>query len=161
MARILIADDAPQIRSYLKKALSEVPGYVVCGEAENGKDAVSMAAKLSPDLVILDFAMPILDGIEAAREIVKINPGVPLVLYTLHKNSHLEFEAAKVGIRKVFGKGDDFELLMDGIAELLAPPPLGPLRLVTENPHQPVPPESPAPTAEAADSPQQASESEN
>jgi DNA-binding NarL/FixJ family response regulator len=158
MARILIADDAAQIRGYLKYALSEVPGYVVCGEAENGGEAVSMAAKLSPDLVILDFAMPVLDGLEAAREIVKINPAVPLVLYTLHKNSHLELEAAKVGIRRVFGKGDDFDLLMTGIAELLAPSPLGPLRLGAD-PAEILPPE--ATPAEGVDSSKPAAESEN
>ena len=136
MARILIADDAEQVRTCLRAAVSQRQDWIICGEAANGRQAVLMAAQLSPDLIVLDFAMPMLDGIQAAQEILKATPVVPIVLYTLHKNPQLDLEAAKAGIRKVFSKSEDFRLVIAGIEELLslAATSPGPLRLGEGNP---------------------------
>jgi DNA-binding NarL/FixJ family response regulator len=118
---ILIADDAEPIRRNLKAIIAEQDGWLVCGEAVDGPEAVLLAGRLKPDLIILDFAMPILDGMLAARDILKLTPGVQIVLYTLHKNAQLDRAAAKIGIRKVFSKSDDPSELLAGLKELLSP----------------------------------------
>jgi DNA-binding NarL/FixJ family response regulator len=67
MARILIADDSPQILQALRKALEEHPEWEVCAEASNGIEAVAQPAALNPDVVVLDLTMPKMNGFEAAR----------------------------------------------------------------------------------------------
>jgi CheY-like chemotaxis protein len=98
--KILIADDSEFLRTHLRSFLQR-PDWVVCGEAANGRRAVLMASQLKPDLIVLDFAMPMINGIQAAEEILKTTPRVPIVLYTLHKNPQLDLDATKVGISKV------------------------------------------------------------
>ncbi len=74
-ARILIADDSEFLRTHLRAFLQR-PGWVVCGEGANGRQAVLMASQLKPDAIVLDFVMPMVNGMEAAREILKAMPGV-------------------------------------------------------------------------------------
>jgi DNA-binding NarL/FixJ family response regulator len=119
MPRILIADDSEFLRAHLRGFLQR-PGWVICGEAANGRQAVLMASELRPDVIVLDFVMPMLNGIEAAREILKALPSVPIVLYTLHKNPQLERDAVEAGIRKVISKGEDSNALIAVLRELLA-----------------------------------------
>lgn len=119
MVRILIADDSEILRTHLR-ALLQLPDWVLCGEASNGRQAVLMASHLKPDVIVLDFAMPMLNGIEAAQEILKALPSVPIVLYTLHKSPQLERDAIEAGIRKVISKGEDSNALIAGLQELLA-----------------------------------------
>jgi chemotaxis response regulator CheB len=64
--------------------LEDDPGLEVCGDAIDGRDAIEKAAKLEPDLVVLDFAMPRLNGLEAASRIRKLLPGVPIVMFTMY-----------------------------------------------------------------------------
>jgi DNA-binding NarL/FixJ family response regulator len=116
---ILIADDSEFLRTNLRSLLQR-PDWVVCGEAANGRQAVLMASQLKPDLIVLDFAMPMLNGIQAAEEILKVTPRVPIVLYTLHKNPQLDFDANKVGISKVISKSDNVNSLISYLEELLA-----------------------------------------
>jgi DNA-binding NarL/FixJ family response regulator len=131
MARILIADDNENLRHALTKALSEREGCVVCGQAVDGTSAVSMAGELKPDLIVLDFAMPGLNGIAAAAEISKILPSTPMVLYTMHLSRQIEREAQRVGIRKVVSKAEPFQSFINGLDEFLnvERPPIGPLGL--------------------------------
>lgn len=93
--------------------------WSVCGEAVNGRQAVLMAADLSPDLVLLDFAMPMLNGLEAAEEILKMTPKVPIALYTLHQSTQLQSKANKAGPIKVIAKSDGLLALVTGLKELL------------------------------------------
>jgi DNA-binding NarL/FixJ family response regulator len=79
-----------------------------------------MASQLKPDVIVLDFVMPMLNGMEAAREILKAMPSVPIVLYTLHKNPQLELDASELGICKVISKGEDSNALIAILQELLA-----------------------------------------
>ena len=65
--RILIADDHPIVRAGLRRLLESRPGWQVCAEAENGRDAVEKAGKLKPDVAVLDISMPVLNGVEATR----------------------------------------------------------------------------------------------
>jgi DNA-binding NarL/FixJ family response regulator len=82
--------------------------WVVCGEAENGKIAVGMVQTLVPDLVILDLSMPGINGLETARRMSAISPGMPMIMFTLHASPLLSKEAQQVGIQHVFSKADGF-----------------------------------------------------
>jgi len=82
--RILIADDTPTVRKMLCQLFEREDDYVVCSEARNGQEAVEMALKERPDLIILDMAMPILNGLSAARKLKKLMPTVPIILFTQH-----------------------------------------------------------------------------
>jgi DNA-binding NarL/FixJ family response regulator len=80
--KILVADDNPLIRKMLCRMFEAEDDYDLCAEAANGQDAVALAIKYRPDLVILDMAMPVMNGIDAAREIKNVLPGVPIILFT-------------------------------------------------------------------------------
>ena len=82
--RILIADDHESVLRRIRAMLEDDPVLEVCGDAVDGRDAIEKAAKLEPDLVILDFAMPRLNGLEAASRIRELLPGVPIVMFTLY-----------------------------------------------------------------------------
>jgi CheY-like chemotaxis protein len=118
MVRILIADDSNIIRKLLRTLLSEHPGWTVY-EAVNGLEAIAMASDMKPDLVILDVAMPGLDGLRACAEILKSAPLIPVVLYTLYKSEHVDLEAKRVGARTVISKIDDSGVLLQCLEELL------------------------------------------
>lgn len=120
--RILIADDHVVIRKMLKALVETHEGWEVCGEAENGRDAVTKAQELKPDLMIMDMAMPVMDGIRASRELSKAMPAVPILMHTLHYSAELEIEARKAGIRRVVAKVDSGEELLNAIEGLLSRP---------------------------------------
>jgi DNA-binding NarL/FixJ family response regulator len=80
--KILIADDSPIVRRALCRILEAQDVYDLCAEAENGAEAVALAIKHRPDLIILDLDMLVMNGIDAAREIKTILPGVPIILFT-------------------------------------------------------------------------------
>lgn len=106
--RILIADDHVTVR---KRIMEYHDGWEVCAEVENGKQAVLKATELKPDIVVLDVAMPVMNGIDAADEIGKVLPSVPIVLYTMYDLPVIELKAKKVGVRQVVPKPDAAELL--------------------------------------------------
>jgi DNA-binding NarL/FixJ family response regulator len=109
--RILIADDNEVARGSLSELLSNHDGWEVCAAVENGEQAVLKASELKPNLVILDLAMPVKDGLRATREIGQILPSVPIVIYTMHDSSWLELEARKAGARYMVAKTDTDKLL--------------------------------------------------
>ena len=112
VTRILIVDDNEYVRRYLKTFLQNAdPRFSVCGEAGDGKEALLKADELKPDVVILDLAMPVMDGVTAAREISKTHQGVVIFMYTLHSTYQLELEARKAGIRKIVAKSAATELV--------------------------------------------------
>jgi DNA-binding NarL/FixJ family response regulator len=102
--RILIADDSKMIRRTLRSFLEANPNWQVCDEAIDGRDAVQKTKHLIPDLIILDLAMPVMNGLHAAREISQLLPSVPIVLYSMYATPQVELEAKKVGIRAVVPK---------------------------------------------------------
>jgi DNA-binding NarL/FixJ family response regulator len=83
----LLADDDATIRMLLKRLLEVNPDWQVCGEAEDGIDAVQKVMQDSPDLVIMDLSMPRMNGLDAGREIAKLQPALPLLLCTVQ---HIE-----------------------------------------------------------------------
>ena len=81
---ILVADDSPLMRKLLCRAFHEHIYFEICAEAKDGAEAVELAKRFKPDLVILDFAMPVMSGIEAGKRIHELFPTVPIVLFTMH-----------------------------------------------------------------------------
>ncbi len=120
---ILIVDDNALVRAALRQVLeNEKLGEIV--EAENGKEAVAKAIELKPGLIILDLAMPFLDGFAAAREIGTALPGVPILMHTLYWSPRVQVEALKVGVRKTVPKSDS-AVLIAAVQELLSSPERG------------------------------------
>ena len=121
MARILIADDRESMRTALKAMFVMRPHWEICGEAEDGREAVAKATELQPDVIVLDFRMPLSDGLQAASQISESMPATPIVMYTLYKTDELEVAAKLVGVRCVVAKEDGFRNLLSAIeAELVA-----------------------------------------
>jgi CheY-like chemotaxis protein len=128
--RILIADDNVPVRRALRQTL-ESRGHWEIIEAQNGEDAVIQAREAKPDLVILDLAMPVMDGMRAARVISHRFPSVPIILHTLHWSPRVEVEALKAGVRKVVAKADSATILT-AVEEMFGPALLGYTATVTE-----------------------------
>jgi DNA-binding NarL/FixJ family response regulator len=120
MARILVADDHESMRMAVRCLIGMHPGWEICGEADDGREAVSKAVELKPDLVLLDFKMPLANGIKAGGEISSAMPTTPIVMYTLYKTPELEVAAKLVGIRQVIGKEGGTEDLCSAIETELA-----------------------------------------
>ena len=116
--RILVADDNPLIRQMLCKLFEVEEDYDICAEAENGQQAIDLALKHRPDLIILDFAMPVLNGLEAARQLKKIMPDVPIILFTQHATG-ITLAKPDVNIDRVVSKGNPESLM--GHVRSLAP----------------------------------------
>lgn len=97
--RILIVDDSAIFREGLRPLLEAHVDWKVCGEAVNGIDGVQKNRVLKPHVIIMDLSMPRMSGIEAATEILKEFPNVPILLLTLYLTTQLAEEARRVGIR--------------------------------------------------------------
>ena len=104
------------MRRALKMIFAMRPNWKVCGEAEDGRDAVTKASKLRPDLIVLDFKMPLSDGIQAATEISTAMPSTPIIMYTLYKTAELESAAKLAGVRSVVAKEDGVRSLLSVIS---------------------------------------------
>jgi DNA-binding NarL/FixJ family response regulator len=109
---ILIVDDHEVIRRQIRFLFSPHPEFTVCGEAVHGVDAIEKAQQLSPDLIILDLAMPEMNGLEAAAALKYMLPAVPIFLLTVHYSRELELAALGSGISAVFSKHDDLAALV-------------------------------------------------
>jgi DNA-binding NarL/FixJ family response regulator len=117
--RILIADDHELFRRGLAAELTQVPGWVVAGEAANGRDAVELAAALKPDLVVLDLTMPELNGLEAARKIISANPAARVLILTAHESEQLVREVLSAGAQGYVLKSDAGRILIAALQALL------------------------------------------
>jgi len=116
--RILVVDDSPLMRSCLRKMLEQQGSWQVCCEASNGREAIDKVQQTSPDLVILDFQMPEMNGLDAAKEITRRSPEVPILMVTLHMSPQLADQARRAGIRGVWDKGN-IGRVVEGVETLL------------------------------------------
>lgn len=118
--RILIADDDFAIRRLIRRILEEHSEWQVCGEAENGREAVVKARDLLPDLIVMDLAMPQMNGLQAAREICTASPTLPMLLLTVQEVSpELASEARKVGFQGAVSKSSGSEVVA-GVETILS-----------------------------------------
>jgi CheY-like chemotaxis protein len=109
MRRILIADDSRFIREQLRGLLEQRGAEVY--EAKNGEEAVSKSERVHPDLVVMDCQMPVMDGLQAARQIHRSMPEIPVVMFALDSSAYLAEAARKSGIKALFPKTKFFQLL--------------------------------------------------
>ena len=116
--RVLIADDHALIRESFR-ALLERKGYEVAGEAVNGQDAVRLARELKPDVALIDLSMPLLNGVDAGREILRAHKDVHVVLLTMHAEGHLMAAALRAGIRAYVLKSQPTEDLVLAIRAVM------------------------------------------
>jgi DNA-binding NarL/FixJ family response regulator len=103
---ILIVDDNSTVRSSLRSWIETNIDFRVCGEAENGEVAIAKVEKMRPDIVILDLQMPVMNGLDAARQISQIAPGTAVVIFTMHPSRELLNAARALGVRDVVSKTD-------------------------------------------------------
>src|ERR1700719_2962220 len=118
LSRVLIVDDSRVVREAVC-SLFAAGGFSVCGTAENGRQAIEQAKQLRPDLIVLDFSMPVMDGIQAAKALKQIMPYVPIILYTAHASGVLEKDAFAAGIASVIPKNRDISSLVTEAHALL------------------------------------------
>ena len=97
--KVLIVDDHGVVRKGLRLLIEQYPELVVVGEAANGREAVSNAATLSPQIVLMDVAMPLLNGIEAAEQILKADGQIGIIMLTMHADESYLLRALHVGVR--------------------------------------------------------------
>ena len=116
---ILIADDNAYVRQALCQVFKREADFEICGEAENGKEAIAKALELHPDLIVLDLSMPIMNGLDAARELKQVMPTVPLIMYSFFGDAFAEHQARLIGISEVVSKSQPAAILVSKARKLL------------------------------------------
>ncbi|MGE5302277.1 MAG: response regulator [Alphaproteobacteria bacterium] len=116
--RVLLADDHAIVRNGIKHILTQ-EGFVVVGEASNGREAVQMTKELLPDVAILDFSMPLLNGIDAARQIREASPRTKTLLLTMYKDETYVLRALRAGINGYVVKTQAAPELVEAIRSVL------------------------------------------
>jgi DNA-binding NarL/FixJ family response regulator len=120
MARtVLIVDDDARVRRALCDLFRRETDFAVCGEAENGQEAIEKAQRLHPDLIVTDLSMPIMNGLEEARRLRKLLPAIPLIIYTAYCDRLAEREARSAGASAVVSKLDPVTTLIAKARSLL------------------------------------------
>ena len=117
--RILIADDHELYRRGVRSLLAGRNDCQVCGEAENGQEAVEKTRELKPDLVILDITMPVLNGLEAARQIKAFSPDTLILILSMHSTKEYMEEVNTIGARGYIEKGRTGDALTKAIDAIL------------------------------------------
>ena len=115
MLRILIADDHEVVRSGLRALLSEREGWQVVAEAADGKEAVVQALATAPDIAIVDYSLPLLNGVEVTRQIRQRSPGTEVIIFTMHDNYNLIQDLLQAGALGYLLKSDAKHLLLTAV----------------------------------------------
>ena len=118
--RIVIADDREVVRQGVRRILQSRPEWEICGEAENGRQAVSLAQELNPDAIIMDISMPLMNGLEATSEISTLNANIRVLILTMHEPSELAEPARKMGARGLVMKSDAGRHLISALERVLS-----------------------------------------
>src|SRR5262245_6803371 len=118
MTRILIADDHDVVRSGLRLILEAHPGWEVVAEAVDGREAVVKALETKPDVAILDYSIPVMNGVEATRQIRKRNPKIEVLIFTMLESETLVTDVLEAGARAYLLKSDAKEHLISAVEAL-------------------------------------------
>ena len=116
--RILVVDDSELMRRCLRNLLEQREQWCVCSEATNGREAIEKAQQSLPDVIVLDFQMPEMNGLDAAREIRRRSPEIPILMVTLHMSPQLQYQAMSIGIRGACDK-NNVSRVIDAVETLL------------------------------------------
>jgi DNA-binding NarL/FixJ family response regulator len=117
---VLIVDDNAFIRTALYEFFEREPDFKVCGIAENGREAIKEADRLHPDLIVLDLAMPVMNGLDAARALKRLMPAVPLIMYSAFEDKSSEQCARLIGISALVSKSDRVSVLIEKARSLVS-----------------------------------------
>ena len=120
---VLIVDDNSQVREMVRSRFESQHDFQICGEAVNGREAIEKAAQFKPDLIILDFSMPVMDGIQAGSILSKSMPSVVLILFTMHSNAAVCAKARSAGLSAIISKDGGLDDLVSQAQTLLGLPP--------------------------------------
>jgi len=118
MTRILIADDHEVVRTGVRRTLEDHPGWTVVAEAADGKDAIAQAIATKPDVAVLDYMLPLIDGIEATRHIRRRVPSVEVLIFSMHDDENVLREALSAGARSYVQKSDTGQHLISAVQAL-------------------------------------------
>jgi DNA-binding NarL/FixJ family response regulator len=118
--RILIADDHEIVRSGLRAIIESHGNWVVTGEAVDGEQTVALALETKPDIAIVDFSMPLMNGLEVSRRITSLHSRTEVLILTMHENEEILTEALLAGVRGFLFKSDAKKHLISAVEELLA-----------------------------------------
>jgi CheY-like chemotaxis protein len=121
--RILIVDDSDDVRRIVRRSL-ERSGYVICGEAADGVEAITKARELKPDLIVMDLVMPGISGIEATSVIRSTMPKMPIIAFTMYE-ALAKSMTSKLAIASVVSKPEGLTKLVECIQGVLGPPKSG------------------------------------
>jgi two-component system invasion response regulator UvrY len=119
VVRILVVDDNPSVRHYLRAILEQRTSWHVCGEARTSAEALRRVIEAPPDLILLDYQMPDLNGVDLARQICELFPRIPILMVTLHLSRQLAEAARSVGIRGACAK-QDIGSVVEAVEQLLS-----------------------------------------
>ncbi len=120
MTRILIADDHDVVRTGLRTILEAQPGWEVVGDVANGRDAIDQAVATRPDVAVLDYGLPLVNGIEVTRQIRTRVSGIEVLIFTMHDTDDLIREALEAGARGFLLKSDAKSFLIAAVESLAA-----------------------------------------
>jgi DNA-binding NarL/FixJ family response regulator len=115
---VLVVDDNAVIRHALCEVFMSQADFDVCGEAENGREAIEKAQELHPDLIVLDLSMPVMNGIDAARALKRLMPRVPLIIFSEYSDLFSENEARSAGISALVSKSEHVSVLIEKVRRL-------------------------------------------
>jgi DNA-binding NarL/FixJ family response regulator len=118
---VLVVDDNAVIRHALCRVFTSEADFEVCGDAENGQDAIEKAQALHPDLIVMDLSMPVMNGIDAARALKTLMPMVPVIIFSEYSDVFSENEARSIGISALVSKSEHVSVVLDKARVLLYP----------------------------------------
>jgi DNA-binding NarL/FixJ family response regulator len=116
---VLVVDDNPAIRKIICELFTGEGDFEVCGQAENGHEAIEKAQLLRPALIVTDLSMPLMNGLEETRILKKLMPAVPVIIYSAHIDPFVEREALAAGACAVVSKSDHIAVLIGKAREVL------------------------------------------
>jgi DNA-binding NarL/FixJ family response regulator len=115
---VLVVDDNESIRHALCRIFTSESGFDVCGEAENGKEAIEKALELRPDVVVMDLSMPLMNGIEAVAALKKLLPSVPVIIFSEYSDVFTAKEALSAGVSVLVSKSEHISVLLSHVRRL-------------------------------------------
>jgi DNA-binding NarL/FixJ family response regulator len=116
--RILVVDDNAPIRGLVREFIESRPDFEICGEATDGVEGIQKGRELKPDLIVLDFLMPRINGLQAALILHEIVPNTPIILFTFYKDAIPKDLAQAAGVSSILSKTDQLPMLADEVQRL-------------------------------------------